>query len=78
MRRKGIIACEHYSNDGTLTTVIDGKTANLIASTVVQRGLVSQHDHAAYLGRELARGEMAMKFGVEYTQDRALGEMSTE
>lgn len=75
---RGIIACEHYSNDGTLTTVIDGKTANLIASTAIERGLVSQLDHATYLGRELARAEMAMEFGVEYVQDRALGTLPTE
>ena len=75
---RGVIACEHYSNDGTLTTVIEGIAADLIASTAIEKGLVGQLDHAAYLGRELARAEMSMKLGVEYVQDRALGELSTE
>lgn len=75
---RGVIACEHYSNDGTLTSVIEGASADLIASTAVERGLVGQLDHAAYLGRELARAEMSMNLGVDYIQDRALGELPME
>jgi len=75
---RGVIACEHYSNDGTITTVIEGASARLIASTAIEKGLVSQLDHAAYLGRELARAEMSMRLGVEYVQDRAVGELPAE
>lgn len=75
---KDIIACEHYSCDGTLTTVIEGKTADLIASTAIEKGLVSRLDHAAYLGRELTRAEISMKLGIEYVQDQALGKLRME
>jgi tetrahydromethanopterin S-methyltransferase subunit A len=40
---------------GRLAHVIEGRQAALIAATVVERGLVTQLDHAAYLGRELQK-----------------------
>lgn len=72
----GLIVCEHYENSGRLAHVIEGRSAALIASTVVERGLVTQLDHAAYLGRELCKAEIAMKTGAAYEQDAALGELS--
>ncbi|MCL5103589.1 MAG: DUF4346 domain-containing protein [Armatimonadetes bacterium] len=77
-RTNGVIACEHYSCDGVLMTVINGKSADMIASTVVEMGLISQLDHAAYLGRELTKAEMSLKLGIEYVQDRALGDLPEE
>ena len=37
----------------------------LIAATAVERGFVTQLDHAAYLGRELAKAEAALSNGSE-------------
>jgi hypothetical protein len=34
---------------------------------------VTQLDHAAYLGRELAKAEAALSDGIMYEQDAALG-----
>jgi tetrahydromethanopterin S-methyltransferase subunit A len=75
--RKGLIACEHYENSGRLAHVIEGRQAALIAATVVERGLVTQLDHAAYLGRELAKAEAALSIGITYEQDAALGQLAT-
>jgi tetrahydromethanopterin S-methyltransferase subunit A len=69
----GMITCEHYHNDGRLVHVVEGRQAALIAATVVERGLVTRLDHAAYLGRELAKAELALNLGVRYEQDAALG-----
>ncbi len=74
-REKGVILCEHYENNGRLAHVIEGKQAALIASTVVERGLLTLLDHAVYLGRELAKAELAIKMGIEYEQDSALGNL---
>ena len=74
-RQTGLIVCEHYENSGRLAHVIEGRSAALIASSAVERGLVTQLDHAAYLGRELAKAELALKTGIEYEQDAALGEL---
>ena len=69
----GLIICEHYENNGRLAHVIEGHEAAVIAATVIQQGLVTQLDHAAYLGRELAKAEIALKTGSQYEQDAALG-----
>jgi tetrahydromethanopterin S-methyltransferase subunit A len=76
-RQKGVIVCEHYENSGRLAHVIEGRQAALIAATVVERGLVTQLDHAAYLGRELAKAEVALSIGISYEQDAALGQLAT-
>jgi tetrahydromethanopterin S-methyltransferase subunit A len=75
-RVTGEIICEHYENSGRLAHVISGRQAAVIASTAVERGFVTQLDHAAYLGRELAKAETALKTGIEYEQDAALGTLS--
>jgi len=69
----GSIICEHYENSGHLAHVIEGRQAALIAATVIQEGLVTQLDHAAYLGRELAKAEIALQTGSHYEQDASLG-----
>jgi|LQYC01.1.fsa_nt_gi Tetrahydromethanopterin S-methyltransferase, subunit A len=63
------IYLEHYRADGILNEVIYGEDPVLIASTAIDRGLVSRLDHAAYLGKELAKAELSMKVGFGYVQD---------
>lgn len=74
----GVIVCEHYENNGRLAHVVEGKKAPLIASTVVERGLITRLDHAVYLGRELAKAEISIRSGAVYEQDAALGVLSTK
>lgn len=69
----GRIFCEHYENNGRLAHVIEGREGAVIAATAIERGLLTQLDHAAYLGRELAKAEIALKTGAQYEQDAALG-----
>jgi tetrahydromethanopterin S-methyltransferase subunit A len=69
----GLIICEHYENNGRLGHVIEGRQAAVIAATVIEQGLLTQLDHAAYIGRELAKAEIALKTGSNYEQDAALG-----
>ncbi len=71
-RDAGVVICEHYTQDGVLNEVVRGKLATDIANTAIKRGLLSRLDHAAYLGRELARAEAALALGLAYTQDRPL------
>ena len=54
-----------------LTTVIEGRTTAELYMTAINRKLVSRLDHAAYLGRELARAEGALTSGERYIQDAA-------
>jgi len=73
-RRTNTLAVEHYTNAGTLDCVVAGATPTAIYAEIVKRGLVSQLDHAAYLGRELAAAERSLLTGEPYVQDRAPGE----
>ncbi len=62
---------EHYQNDGLLDAVIEGSSAAELYMPAVGKGLLSRLDHAAYLGRELARAEQALLSGGPYLQDAA-------
>jgi len=54
------------------TVVIKGKTAENIFSKIEEMNLITRLDHAAYLGRELAKAEIALVTGKEYIQDSQL------
>lgn len=73
-RRRHLLVLEHYANNGVLTRVIEGATPTALYGTVIADGLISRLDHAAYLGRELARAQHALSTGECYVQDRAPGE----
>jgi len=68
----GEIIVEHHDINGKITKVIAGKNAEEIYHTVFRLGLLSRIEHAAYLGRELAKVEIAMKKGLAYEQDQDL------
>ena len=72
------IVVEHYSNmfrekgkliTGKLEFVITGRSAKAIGDTLNREKLLSRIDHAIYLGRELQKAELALKYGLEYIQD---------
>lgn len=70
-RSRQLLSLEHYSNDGVLDAVIEGRTAPELYIPAVDKGLVSRLDHAAYLGRELARAEQALRSEEPFVQDAA-------
>jgi len=74
-RTKQRLQLEHYHNDGVLNRVFESTSAAALYTTVIDQGLISRLDHAAYLGRELARAEQALKSGGAYVQDRAPGQL---
>lgn len=48
---------------------ITGSRAKEVIDTIIGLGLVSRLDHTAYLGRELMKAELALKFKRSYSQD---------
>ena len=52
--------------------VIKGKTAENVFSKIEELNLITRLDHAAYLGHELAKAEIALKTEKEYVQDSPL------
>ena len=68
---KGNITVEHYLNSGVLNQIIEGEDIGSIYMTIIDLGLVSKLDHAAYLGKELARAHESIRTGIPYQQDQA-------
>ncbi len=57
---------------GKLRATLCGTNAEALCHTIAREELVSRFEHAAYLGRELQKAEIALKNGIEYTQDEEL------
>lgn len=68
---------EHYTNQGVLNCVLEGISPSALYSEVIQRQLLTRLDHAAYLGRELARAEQSLLIGTPFVQDKAPGELKS-
>jgi tetrahydromethanopterin S-methyltransferase subunit A len=67
-----IVAAHATTTGGPTGRRFVGRTAAEVSGAILAAGLVSQLDHAAYLGAELARAELALRLGVPYRQDRPL------
>jgi dihydropteroate synthase len=68
------ILVEHYSVDFKLQRALRGKNALEIYSTMIRNNWVTTRGHAAYLGRELGKAELALKRGWMYEQNKELME----
>ena len=68
----GELRVEHYSQDRVLRRVVHGANAQDVCHTLIRMGLVTELAHAAYLGRELAKAEAALRLGLRYEQDSPL------
>lgn len=66
-----LLTLEHYRNDGVLDVVIEGHSPAELYIPAIEQHLISRLDHAAYLGKELARAEQALLSGGSFIQDAA-------
>lgn len=74
--RANRLVVEHYTIQGELNCVLEGNSTGALYSEAIARELVTQLDHAAYLGRELARAERSLLDGTPFVQDAAPGEIA--
>ncbi len=71
-RLRSVIRAKHKFNDGRDSGyVFEGRSADEIYKRIINEGLVSYMDHAAYLGRELQRAKQALDEGKAYVQDES-------
>ncbi|MEM3383140.1 MAG: dihydropteroate synthase-like protein [Nitrososphaerales archaeon] len=70
---KKIVALHYpsYKSD-KYDLIIKGKNAEEIYRTIIDLGLISLYDHAAYLGSELQKAQIALDTGKSYLQDMPL------
>ena len=52
-----------------ITKEIIGRTATAIYNTIINMELITRFEHAAYLGKELYKAELALKHDLEYKQE---------
>jgi dihydropteroate synthase-like protein len=52
--------------------VIRGRTAEEICAEIIERNLISEIEHATYIGRELQKAEIALRTGRGYLQEKGL------
>jgi len=72
-RDRRCIVVSHYKyNRNKPDLIIKGKDPLEICTTIVENALLSRFDHAAYLGIELTKAEIALQTGKSYVQDDAL------
>lgn len=53
-------------------TIIRGDHSRTIYQTIIRENLISNYDHAAYLGKELEKAAIALRLGRSYVQDEPL------
>ena len=55
-----------------MVSVISGKTAIEIVNTLIEYKYISSLQHAADMGIELCKAELALKYKLDYVQDKDL------
>ncbi|MFC2143114.1 DUF4346 domain-containing protein [Candidatus Aenigmatarchaeota archaeon] len=70
--KQGKIKVRFYNDKHKFVCLIEGKSAEDIYNTIVREKLVSMLSHAAYIGSELQKAELAMKNNIKYVQDDPL------
>ena len=66
----GEIVVEHYGPDGAHLGTYYGRRARVLERQIAH--LISVNEHALYVGRELAKAEIALRAGIGYKQDQHL------
>ncbi len=70
-KKNGIITVEHYNYDNKLLRIIEGKNSRDIYRTIIDNNWITDLSHAAYIGKEIGRAELAIKMGIKYVQEGA-------
>ena len=71
-RDEGLVVATHFRGHNDPDLVVKGNSARAIYHSILGRGLVGRLDHAAYIGKELTKAELALKLGRSYVKDGVL------
>ncbi len=68
------IVAQHFilTDELAPSLIIKGKTAEQVYGLIIESGLVTRLEHAAYLGGELQKAEIGLRTGKEYLQDKRM------
>ncbi len=62
----------YYDSNNNLKQTFAGITTPQIIQGIIERGLISRLDHAAYLGKEIEKAIIALKNDLDYVQDEEI------
>ena len=65
------IIVEYYAYDNRLLKAIRGNNARDLYTAIIKNGWISELSHAAYIGKELEKAELSLRYGFKYVQDGA-------
>lgn len=71
-KKDKIIELGFCKKDNIVEIIITGKNPQEIYYTVAKQKLISRLEHYAYLGKELEKAYLALKYDLEYIQDEEL------
>ncbi len=71
-QKEKLIILRHQNKNLEFDVQINGKDAKSIYETALRMKLLTRMEHAAYLGEELAKAQIALENGQEYIQDKSL------
>lgn len=71
-RAKNRIEAGYCRKNNIIEKLITGTDSEAIHNTIVREKLVTSLQHAAYIGHELQKAEIALKLKIPYVQDRPL------
>ena len=71
-RRKKLIELGYCKKNNVVEVVIQGKTPQEVYYTACKMKLLSRLDHAAYLGKEVEKAYLALKYKLKYKQDEEM------
>ena len=62
----------YYSSKNKLKYTFSGTATSQMIQGIIEKGLISRLDHAAYLGKEIEKAIIALRNGLAYVQDEEL------
>ena len=68
-KKKKRIEVGYVTKKHNITQMIYGTNAIEIYNTIAREKLLSRFEHAAYLGKELYKAELALEYGKQYKQE---------
>ena len=69
-RKRVYVRC--YDIKGNLKHTLAGNNTSQLIQEIIERKLISRLDHVAYLGREIEKAMIALKYNLKYSQDEDL------
>lgn len=70
-REESEIKVKFFDPEGEMCKKYVGESSTILRKKILKDGIISLKEHAAYLGEQLSRAEYALKYDLDFEQDKA-------